>query len=182
MRNIWFLLSFVLLVFSCDNDKIHHSNLISLAPQNSSIIIKTNSVEGLNSALKNNSLFKAISKYDKINVLEKKLSDHDVDVVGVSCTFTMNHENMIEIFNEVKKFNKSIITIAGGVHVSNATEFVLKEGKNIDFAVTHEAEKSFVNFLDFVNGKVSSKPYQASTILDGKLYQISDRKNPEENE
>ena len=74
MRNIWFLLSFVLLVFSCDNDKIHHSNLISLAPQNSSIIIKTNSVEGLNSALKNNSLFKAISKYDKINVLEKKLS------------------------------------------------------------------------------------------------------------
>ena len=37
------------------------------------------------------------------NVLEKKLSDHDVDVVGVSCTFTMNHENMIEIFDEVKK-------------------------------------------------------------------------------
>ena len=68
------------------------------------------------------------------SVLEKKLIDHDVDIVGVSCTFTMNHENMIEIFNEVKKFNKSIITIAGGVHVSNATEFVLKEGKNIDFA------------------------------------------------
>ena len=116
------------------------------------------------------------------NVLEKKLSDHDVDVVGVSCTFTMNHENMIEIFNEVKKFNKSIITIAGGVHVSNATEFVLKEGKNIDFAVKYEAEKSFVNFLDFINGKISSEPYQVSTILNEKLYQISDRKNPEGNE
>ena len=116
------------------------------------------------------------------SVLEKKLIDHDVDIVGVSCTFTMNHENMIEIFNEVKKFNKSIITIAGGVHVSNATEFVLKEGKNIDFAVKYEAEKSFVNFLDFINGKISSKPYQVSTILNEKLYQISDRKNPEGNE
>ena len=116
------------------------------------------------------------------SVLEKKLIDHDVDIVGVSCTFTMNHENMIEIFNEVKKFNKSIITIAGGVHVSNATEFVLKEGKNIDFAVTYEAEKSFVNFLDFINGKISSEPYQVSTILNEKLYQISDRKNPEGNE
>ena len=116
------------------------------------------------------------------SVLKKKLTDHKVDIVGVSCTFTMNHENMIEIFDEVKKFDKSIITIAGGVHVSNATEFVLKEGKNIDFAVTYEAEKSFVNFLDFINGKISSQPYQVSTILNEKLYQVSDRKNPEGNE
>jgi radical SAM superfamily enzyme YgiQ (UPF0313 family) len=131
----------------------------------------------------NNNNCKSIELTNKWkNVLEKKLSDHDVDIVGVSCTFTMNHENMIEIFNEVKKFNKSIITIAGGVHVSNATEFVLKEGKNIDFAVTYEAEKSFVNFLDFINGKISSEPYQVSTILNEKLYQISDRKNPEGNE
>ena len=116
------------------------------------------------------------------SVLKKKLTDHKVDIVGVSCTFTMNHENMIEIFDEVKKFDKSIITIAGGVHVSNATEFVLKEGKNIDFTVTYEAEKSFVNFLDFINGKISSQPYQVSTILNEKLYQVSDRKNPEGNE
>ena len=116
------------------------------------------------------------------NILKKKLIDYKPDVVGVSCTFTMNHENMIEIFDEVKKFEKSIITIAGGVHVSNATEFVLKEGKNIDFASTYEAEESFVNFINFINGKTSSNPYQVSTILDGKFYQISDRKNPEGDE
>ena len=115
-------------------------------------------------------------------VLRKSLSEHKYDVVGVSCTFTMNHENMIEIFNEVKKFNKSIITIAGGVHVSNATEFVLKEGKNIDFALTYEAEKSFVNFLEFINGNDDSKPYQVSTMFENKLYEISDRKNPEQHE
>lgn len=116
------------------------------------------------------------------SVLKKALSENKYDVVGVSCTFTMNHENMIEIFNEVKKFNKSIITIAGGVHVSNATELVLKEGKNIDFALTYEAEKSFVNFLDFINGNNDLKPYQVSTIYKDKFYQVSDRKNPEEHE
>ena len=116
------------------------------------------------------------------SVLKKALSENKYDVVGVSCTFTMNHENMIEIFNEVKKFNKSIITIAGGVHVSNATELVLKEGKNIDFALTYEAEKSFVNFLDFINGNNDLKPYQVSTIYKDRFYQVSDRKNPEEHE
>jgi len=116
------------------------------------------------------------------SVLKKELSENKYDVVGVSCTFTMNHENMIEIFNEVKKFNKSIITIAGGVHVSNATELVLKEGKNIDFALTYEAEKSFVNFLDFINGNNDLKPYQVSTIYKDRFYQVSDRKNPEEHE
>ena len=116
------------------------------------------------------------------SVLKKALSEYEFDVVGVSCTFTMNHENMMEIFNEVKNFNKSIITIAGGVHVSNATELVLKEGKNIDFALTYEAEKSFVNFLDFINGNNESKPYQVSTIFEDKFYQVLDRKNPEEHE
>ena len=36
---------------------------------------------------------------------------------------------MMDVFHEVKKFDQKIITIAGGVHVSNATEIVLKEGK-----------------------------------------------------
>ena len=116
------------------------------------------------------------------SVLKETLSEYEFDVVGVSCTFTMNHENMMEIFNEVKNYNKSIITIAGGVHVSNATELVLKEGKNIDFALTYEAEKSFVNFLDFINGSNESKPYQVSTIYEDKFYQVLDRKNPEEHE
>ena len=41
------------------------------------------------------------------SVLKKKLKDLKPDVVGIGCTFTMNHENMMEIFNEVKNFDKS---------------------------------------------------------------------------
>lgn len=85
--------------------------------------------------------------------LKKELNVFNPDLVGVSCTFTMNHENMIEIFKEVKESDNKILTIAGGVHVSNATEMVLKASKDINFAVTYEAEKSFVEFIHYINTK-----------------------------
>ena len=113
------------------------------------------------------------------SVLKKKLKDHKPDIVGIGCTFTMNHENMMEIFNEVKNFDKSIITVAGGVHVSNTTELVLKEGKNIDFAATYEAEKSFINFLDYINGDKDVELGQISLFLDNKYYQIKKRSLPD---
>ena len=113
------------------------------------------------------------------SVLIKKLKDFKPDIVGIGCTFTMNHENMMEIFNEVKNFDKSIITVAGGVHVSNATELVLKEGKNIDFAMTYEAEKSFVNFLDYINGDQDIELGQISLFYDNRYYEIKKRTLPD---
>ena len=44
--------------------------------------------------------------------LKKELNVFNPDLVGVSCTFTMNHENMIEIFKEVKGSDNKILTIA----------------------------------------------------------------------
>ena len=113
------------------------------------------------------------------NILIKKLKDYKPDIVGVSCTFTMNHENMMEIFNEIKNFDKSIITLAGGVHVSNATKLVLEEGKNIDFAVTYEAEKSFVHFLNFINGDQKNELGQTSFFYDNNYYEIKKRTLPD---
>jgi coproporphyrinogen III oxidase-like Fe-S oxidoreductase len=47
-------------------------------------------------------------------MLAKTLHDECPDVVGVSCTFTMNHSSMSQIFSQVKKFDPSTITLAGG--------------------------------------------------------------------
>jgi radical SAM superfamily enzyme YgiQ (UPF0313 family) len=112
-------------------------------------------------------------------VLIDALKEYSPDLVGVSCTFTMNHKNMMDIFNEVKKFDKKIITVAGGVHVSNATEIVLKEGKNIDFANTYEAETSFVDFINFINGNKNIILSQISFIENDKLFQFLEKKLPE---
>ncbi|MBD1143954.1 radical SAM protein [Pelagibacterales bacterium SAG-MED33] len=126
---------------------------------------------------------KKVSSNDLTNRWKKKLKEklklYKPDLVGVSCTFTMNHKNMMDIFQVVKNFDNEIITVAGGVHVSNATEIVLKEGKNIDFANTYEGERSFVDFLKYINGEKDIKLGQISFMYDNEFYQILNRKLPE---
>ena len=75
----------------------------------------------------------------------------------------------------MKNFDDEIITIAGGVHVSNATELVLKEGKNINFASTYRSEVSFVDFINFINNK-SGNLSQIAFIHNDKFYEVKTRK------
>ena len=111
--------------------------------------------------------------------LNKLLKDFNPDLVALSCTFTMNHENMIEVFRDVKEFDKSIITVAGGVHVSNATKLVLKDCNDIDVANTHEGEKSFLNFIKFVNGDREIELSQISFLQNNKYYIIDNKTYPD---
>jgi radical SAM superfamily enzyme YgiQ (UPF0313 family) len=112
--------------------------------------------------------------------LTSKLNEIQPDLVGVSCTFTMNHLSMIEIFKVVKNFNKKIICVAGGVHVSNATEMVLRDSKDIDFANTYEAENSFIEFINYINKLTSyDKISQISYLLNDKIEKIEKRDVPE---
>lgn len=113
--------------------------------------------------------------------LLKEIEYYQPDLVGVSCTFTMNHKNMMDIFKIVKDFDKSTICVAGGVHVSNATEIVLKEGTNIDFACTYEAEISFIDFLNYINKKDENLS-QIAFVYEEKFHQFLERKLPSGND
>lgn len=151
-------------------------------------ILKKNKIESKILDL-NFEVFNFIRKNDNISAddltkiwkekLQKELTLFNPDLVGVSCTFTMNHENMIEIFKEVKENDKKTLTIAGGVHVSNATEMVLKDSKNINFAITYEAEKSFVEFINYVNKKKDfHKISQISFLKDNAVKEIVKKDPP----
>ena len=126
---------------------------------------------------------KKVSSKDLTNCWQKKLNEmlelFKPDLVGVSCTFTMNHKNMMDIFKVVKNFDNEIITVAGGVHVSNATEIVLKDGPNIDFTNTYEAETSFVDFLKYINGEKDTELSQISFMYENEFHQILNRRLPE---
>ncbi|MEO9076949.1 MAG: ribonuclease HII [Gelidibacter sp.] len=73
MRTI-FLLWTLILVVSCKNDTLDHSNLIRLVPNHSSMVIKTTSVEGLKSVFKNNSLLSQFSEESSMKHLNSKLN------------------------------------------------------------------------------------------------------------
>lgn len=73
MRTICLLLTLIFIT-SCINNTHKHSNLITLVPDHSSIVIKTTSLEGLKSVFKNNSLLLQFSEGNSINHLNSKLN------------------------------------------------------------------------------------------------------------
>ena len=102
------------------------------------------------------------------------LNDFRPDLVGISCTFTMNHENMLEVCEFVKSYDESIVVVAGGVHVTNARQHVLRDSNHIDYLSLYEGEESFIKFLEFLNGELEAKDlYQIATSIDGEYYELS---------
>ena len=101
------------------------------------------------------------------------MSDYNPDLVGINCTFTMNLDPMKDTIKEIKKFDKNIYIVAGGVHITNDTENILKDCPEIDFAGTNEGEKSFLNFLKYLNsGENFNDLSQLSWIESGEFFKI----------
>lgn len=105
--------------------------------------------------------------------LKEVLSNYNPDLVGINCTFTMNLDPMKDTIKEIRKFDKNIYIVAGGVHITNDTENILKDCPEIDFAGTHEGEKSFLNFLKYLNsGENFDDLSQLSWIESGEFFKI----------
>lgn len=111
--------------------------------------------------------------------LQCAIEEFKPDVVGLTCTFTMGHEVLIRTADFIKECKASLPVVAGGVHVTNAREIVLREGRNIDFVSLYEGDVSFPNLLDFVNGKRdSSSLSQLGTLVDGTYQALQERTAP----
>ena len=120
------------------------------------------------------------------NIWQKKVKrivdDFQPDMVGISCMFTMSHEITIKITDLIKSYCSNLPIVAGGVHVTNAPDIVLKEGKSIDFVSLYEGDNSFCDFLDFVNDKDSSESLtQIGTLIDGQYRDVKERHIPSPN-
>ena len=74
MRNLSFAFILVFILIGCENDRTSVSNLISLAPENSSIIIRTKNMESLKSSLNNNDFVNSLTTYKDVQLLKQKLS------------------------------------------------------------------------------------------------------------
>ena len=73
------------------------------------------------------------------------------DIVGVSVMFTMQHGPLVEIVRECGRHRKPVIV--GGVHPTNAREFILNDCPDIDILGLYECDKALPIFFDAVNGK-----------------------------
>jgi len=75
-----------------------------------------------------------------------ELSDFGPDIVGVSCV-TATYNASIRILEAVKSFDKSIVTIIGGHHVTFTVKETLEESC-IDYLIRGEGEEVIPELLD----------------------------------
>ena len=110
----------------------------------------------------------------------KKIIDQfQPDTVALTCMFTMGHEMLCHVSDFIRNEYPDIPIFAGGVHLTNAPEYVLREAPSIDFGGTFEGDASFPDVLDVVNGKAGiTKLNQISTIIDDEYKGLTSRSSP----
>jgi radical SAM superfamily enzyme YgiQ (UPF0313 family) len=92
------------------------------------------------------------------------------DLVGVTCLFTVTHLSLVDVCSEVKSIEPSWLKkgstlplAVGGVHVTHDIEKTLTEIPCVDFLFLHEAELSFLRFIEVVNRQ--SSPENLSQLI-----------------
>lgn len=112
-------------------------------------------------------------------VLNNRLEKFRPDLVGISCMFSMSHDIMNDINREIKLYGPDLPIICGGVHLTDSKKLALENCPEADFIGIYECDKTFPDFLDFVNGKISAECLsQIATIINGEYIALEDRTPP----
>src|SRR3989344_1059230 len=119
-------------------------------------------------------------------LLQKKIDEFKPDLVGVTCMYTMVHNEMKDITDCIKRHNKKMPIIVGGAHPALAAEEVLRKTESIDFISFYESDNSFPDMVDFINqksdmefiDKKADKLSQLATLVDGKYLALDERDTP----
>ncbi|MBU3956625.1 B12-binding domain-containing radical SAM protein [bacterium] len=83
---------------------------------------------------------------------KKEIQEFRPDCVGISI-LTSEYETIVGTAADIiKKVDKNIVTIAGGVHVTTQYKKVM-DNKNIDYAVRGEGEYVLGELLDYLSGE-----------------------------
>ena len=85
--------------------------------------------------------------------LDKAMSEFCPDVVGLSCTFTMTHVQLVKVAQYLKSKLPSLPVVAGGVHPTSSVDKVLSEIPEIDLVFMNECEYALADMLDYLDGK-----------------------------
>ncbi|WP_033960216.1 hypothetical protein [Psychroserpens jangbogonensis] len=112
MKNIWLLIVLCVLTLGCQSDKKTAADLFSCIPENSSVIIKTNSLESLKSAINSNSLIQELLNYSQIESFNKQLKPISFLKPESECFITLSKDqnDSIEI-SFITNFKTSIFEL-----------------------------------------------------------------------
>ncbi len=101
--------------------------------------------------------------------IEKRIRKFNPCVLGITCLFSFQFENVLKIAEIAKKISPKIVVVVGGEH-AGALPKEFAEEKNIDFVILGEGEISFINMLNELQGERNfSKVDGLAYIKNGKI-------------
>lgn len=130
------------------NEPLGLEYLAAAVKDNHKVQIFDSIVEGWNKYTRVSENKKFFYQGAELNKLQKKISEFNPDVVGISWIFSVQKKPAQETINFIKKNNKNLKIIVGGSHVSVDPEKILKENPNIDIVVFGEGEITLKELLD----------------------------------
>jgi magnesium-protoporphyrin IX monomethyl ester (oxidative) cyclase len=102
------------------------------------------------------------------------------DVVGVTCLFSTQFDNALNVCRQVKEFDLGCKTVIGGHHATAMAKEVLQEPE-IDYVLAGEAEKTILPLLQAVGrAEIPAKVSGAGFKQNGQLLINSSRGNEED--
>lgn len=107
--------------------------------------------------------------------IEKVINEYSPDVVGISCLFSAQAENVYEICTIAKHCNKQIATVLGGTHPSTMPEEALSN-INVDFVIIGEAEAIMPELLSALSNKSTLSEILGVGFKDNGIFKINPRR------
>ncbi len=83
----------------------------------------------------------------------KRIREYNPDIVGVSCLVSAKYKDAKNVCRIAKAVNPGYITVMGGSHPTINAEDVLKDD-NLDFVVLGEGDYSFLELVQYIEGKL----------------------------
>lgn len=99
--------------------------------------------------------------------IKERIKKFNPDMVGVSCSFSAQINNVHRVCSAVNEVSKDILTVIGGLHPTFFTEESLKN-KGIDFVIMGEGEYRLLKIIQNLNKKIGFED------IDGLAYRKDD--------
>lgn len=146
MRQFFYAFCVLLLLSSCNNKSNSNKRLSHFIPENSAIIFKTNSLETLESDIKNNDFISELSSAKLINDLRKELKKFDslkIKNEAIICISNDNHYSFITKLSEDFILNDSLLKATDAFYKTSIDSIVIvSTSKDIIGAISNKKESN----------------------------------------
>lgn len=110
--------------------------------------------------------------------LIERIKEFRPDLVGITCPFSLRINSTLNVARLVKRIDKKIITVVGGIH---PTIFPLEttSHEEIDYVIVGEGEESFLSLVRHISSANFSKHISVDgcAYKDGKETKLNPKKN-----